>query len=53
MTQKISRNFTCRQCEGNIGEAMEQVEKLCDDIETVGGFTYLGEHIWRMRGCCD
>ena len=26
----FSRNFTCRKCEGNIGEAVEQGGKLCD-----------------------
>ena len=27
--QKSKRNFTCRKCEGNIGEAVEQEVKLC------------------------
>ena len=35
MTQKFSRNFTCRKCEGNIGEAVEQEEMLCDEVETL------------------
>ena len=26
MTPKFSRNFACRKCEGNIGEAVEQEE---------------------------
>ena len=30
MTQKFSQNFTCRKCELNIGEAVEQEEKLCE-----------------------
>ena len=30
VTSKLSRNFSCRKCEGNIGEAMEQEVKLCD-----------------------
>ena len=30
MTPKFSRNFTCKECDGNIGEAVEQEEKLCD-----------------------
>ena len=28
LTPKFSRNFTCRKCEGNIREAVEQEEKL-------------------------
>ena len=27
VTPKISRNFTCRKCERNIGEAVKQKEK--------------------------
>ena len=45
VTAKFSRNFTCRKCEGNIGEAVEQEEKLCDKVETVGEFTYLGDWV--------
>ena len=30
VTVKFSGNFTCRKCEGNIGEAVEQRVKLCD-----------------------
>ena len=28
VTPKFSKNFTCRKCEGNIVEAVEQEEKL-------------------------
>ena len=41
--QKFSENFTCIKCEGNIGEAVEQEEKLCDKVETVWEFTYLSD----------
>ena len=41
VTPMFSRNFTCRRCKGNIGEAMEQEEKLCDEVETVREFTFL------------
>ena len=34
VTPKFSRNPTCRKCEGNIGEEVEQEEKLCDEVET-------------------
>ena len=29
---KFSRNFTCRISEGNIGEEVEQEERLCDEV---------------------
>ena len=44
-------NFICRKCEGNIGEAMEQEEKLCDEAETVNEFTYLGDRVSADEGC--
>ena len=34
-------NLACRKCEGNIVEAVEQEEKLCDEVETVGNFNIL------------
>ena len=51
VTPKFSRNFTCRKCEGNIGEAVEQEEKPCDEVETVSEFTYLGDRVSASRGC--
>ena len=36
MSRIFSRNFTGWKCEGNIGVAVEQEEKLCDEVETVG-----------------
>ena len=51
VTQKLSRNFTCRKCEGNIGEAVEQEETLCDEVETVREFTYLGDRVNAGGGC--
>ena len=35
VTPTISRNLTCRKCERNIGEAFEQEEKICDEVESV------------------
>ena len=35
VTTKLSRNFACRKCDGNIGEAVKQEETLCDEVETV------------------
>ena len=45
VTQKFSRNFACKKCKGNIGEAVEQEVKLCDEVKTVRGFTYLGDRV--------
>ena len=35
VTPNISRYFTCRKCEGNIGEAVEKEKKACHNVETV------------------
>ena len=51
VTPKLSRYLTCRKCEGNIGEAVEQEEKLCDEVETARKFTYLGERVSASGGC--
>ena len=50
-TPKFPRNFTSRKCEGSIGEAVEQEEKLCDEVETVIKFTYLGDRLSAGEGC--
>ena len=34
-----------KRCEWTIGEAVEHEEKLCDEVETVRGFTYLGDMV--------
>ena len=39
------RNSMHRKCEVNIGEAVEQEEKLCDEVDTVREFTYLGDRV--------
>ena len=51
MTPKISINLTCRKCEGNIGEGVEQEDRLCHEVETVKGFTYLGDRMNAGGGC--
>ena len=48
---KVSRNFACRICEGNIGEAVEQGEKFFDEVESVMEFTYLGDRMCVGGGC--
>ena len=50
---KFSRNVTCRKCEGNIGEAVEQEVKLCDKVKTVSVLTHLGDRVSAGGGCCD
>ena len=51
VTPKFSGYFICQKCEGNIAEAVEQEEKLCDEVETVGEFTYHGDMVSAGGGC--
>ena len=51
MTQKLSMNFTCKRCGGNIGETVEQEDKLCDDVETVRELTCLRDRTSAGGGC--
>ena len=51
LTPRSSRNITCRKCEGNIGEAVEQEKTLCDEVSTVREFTYLGDRVSAGGGC--
>ena len=51
VTPKFSRNVACRKCERNIGEAVEQEEKLCDEVESVSEFTYVGDRVSAGGGC--
>ena len=41
----------CSKCEGHTDEAVEQEEKLCDEVETVREFTYLGDRVSPGGGC--
>ena len=45
VTAQSSKNFTYRKCEGNIGEAVEQEEKICEEVETVSEFTYFADRM--------
>ena len=54
-TKKVScsfaRQFICRRCK-DIGDGKEEpVEVLCDEVETVKGFCYLGDRLIASGGC--
>ena len=51
MTPKFQRNLASRKCEGNIKEAVEQEERLCDEVETARKFTYPGDRVSAGGGC--
>ena len=45
ITKKIYSSFTCRKCDGNFGEAVEQEEKLCDEVKVVRKLDYHGDRV--------
>ena len=49
MMSKVLRNVACKKYK--ILEAMEQEEKLCDEVETVSKFTYPGDKVSAGGGC--
>ena len=45
MVKAIVKKIACRKYVGNIGEAVEQEERLGDEVETGRKFTYLGDRV--------
>ena len=54
-TKKVScsfaQQFVGRRCEDNGDGKEESVEVLCDEVETVKGFCYLGDRLNASGGC--
>ena len=42
VTAMFPRNYACRKCVRNAGEAVEPEDKVCDEVEAVRKLTYLG-----------
>ena len=39
----MAMHFVCSKCRGIIEGTVDSIEKLCDEVETVNGFCYLGD----------
>ena len=48
---KVLWKFCFLRRRGNLGEAVEQEEKLCNEVETVREFAYLGDRVSTSGGC--
>ena len=42
---KVFKKCYLKKFDGNTGEAVEHEEKLCDEVETVREFMYLGDRV--------
>ena len=51
MTSKFSGNYVCKKRGGDIGEAVDREERLCDEEETIRDFAYLSYLVSTCRRC--
>ena len=47
----FTQQFVCRRCEDIEDGKEEPMEVLCDEVETVKGFCYLGDRLNANGGC--
>ena len=50
-TARLAMQFACLKCKGIMERMVNSIEKLCDEVETVNGFCYLGERLNASGGC--
>ena len=43
--------FVCSRCKGIMEGMVNSIEKLCDEVDAVNGFCYLGDKLNCSRGC--
>ena len=51
VTTKLAMRFVCSKCREMVEEMRDSIEELCDDVETVNAFCYLGDRINASGGC--
>ena len=44
-------HFVCLKCKEIMVEMVDSIEKLCDEVETMIGFCYLGDRLNSSGGC--
>ena len=50
-SSSFAQQFICRRCQDIGDDKEEPVEVLCDEVETVRGFCYLGDRLNASGGC--
>ena len=43
VTTRLAMHFICLKYKEIMERTMDSIEKLCDEVETVNGFCYVGE----------
>ena len=51
VTSRLGRDFVCGRCKKQADGLVEPVEELCEEVETVRGFCYLGDRVNASGGC--
>ena len=51
VTLRLGRDFVCGRCNKQADGFMDSVEELCEEVETVRGFCYLGDRVNAGGGC--
>ena len=49
---EVGRNFVCGRCKKQVDGLVEPVAELCEEVETVRGFCYLGDSV-NASGVCE
>ena len=50
-TARLTMHFVCSKYKGTIEGTVDLIKKLCDEVETVNGFCYLGYRLNSSGGC--
>ena len=51
VTLRLGRDFMCGRYKKQADGFMDSVEELCEEVETVRGFCYLGDRVNAGSGC--
>ena len=51
VTLRLGRHFLCGVCKKQADGFMDSMEELCEKVETVKGFCYLGDKVNAGGGC--
>ena len=51
VTARLAMHFVCSKCKEIMEATMNSIEKLCDEVETVNRFCYLGDTLNASGGC--
>ena len=51
ITTRLAMRFVCSKCKEIMEVMVDSIERLCDEVETVNGFCYLGDRLNASGGC--